>query len=235
MKIALIMNNNSYVGREFLYKMKDNNLSPDVFIIGNFPEKNEIEENRCGGMWAPPSESEVIKGLNVFRFPSLKDEVFIHCLKHKEYDLGIQGGTGIIPLQVINSFKYGILNFHPGDLPLYRGCSAPEWQLYEFASIIATCHLIDEGIDSGPIVMKKKLNVSFESYEHFRASIYPQIAEFVVEVLKKVVENNDFIFQAIPQDETKAVYRKYIGEDKLRELKSRFIRGVYKKVNFFLK
>ena len=64
----------------------------------------------------------------------------------KKYDLGIQGGTSIINKEVFDKYKLGILNFHPGLLPQYRGCSAPEWQIYENKNVLASCHIIDEGI-----------------------------------------------------------------------------------------
>ena len=93
--------------------------------------------------------------------------------------MGIQGGPGIIKPVLIDLFSDEILNVHPGDLPSFRGCSAPEWQLYKKKNVICTVHLIDEGIDSGRIVSKKKLDVDKYSYKAFRASLYPMTALFV--------------------------------------------------------
>ena len=44
--------------------------------------------------------------------------------------------------------------------------------------VYSTCHLIDEGIDSGKIVEIKKINTKMTSYEHFRASIYIETSKF---------------------------------------------------------
>ena len=86
-------------------------------------------------------------------------------------------------------FSLGLLNFHPGDLPKYRGSSAPEWQIIEGKEIIATCHLIDEGIDTGDIIRKKKLNLNYSDYFNMRADIYPQMSLFLVEVIFQIIND----------------------------------------------
>ena len=137
-----------------------------------------------------------------------------------KYDICIQGGTGLINKKLISSFNLGIINFHPGDLPYYRGSSAPEWQLWENKPIVSTCHLVDEGIDSGPIFEKRVLKINTESYFSFRATIYPETAKFVGDVIqkiqKKIINKKDIIFTN--QNNLKAKYRKYIGQDKILKL-----------------
>jgi len=116
----------------------------------------------------------------------------------------------------IGLFSKGILNFHPGDLPQYRGCSAPEWQLYENNNIVCTCHYVDKGIDTGNIIEKRVLNVPDNNYYRIRASIYPEISNFLIDIVNKYIrqeEISDYI-----QDENCAIYRKYIGKNKIKEL-----------------
>jgi methionyl-tRNA formyltransferase len=213
------MNSNSYAGREYLKALNNAGLMVDVLNIGEFPEINSNEEDRCGGLWQPPKESYLERTFDFFHFQSLSDEKFISFLDEKKYDVCIQGGTGILKLNVIKKFTQGVLNFHPGNLPQYRGCSAPEWQLYENNDVYCTCHLIDEGIDTGNIYCAKKLDVSHDSYEHFRASVYPEVSKFVVEVVRKVILTKKIV--CVPQDENLALYRKYIGLEKIAELRRR--------------
>jgi methionyl-tRNA formyltransferase len=216
------MNENSYAGREYLTALKNGNISVDVISIGSFPEVNESEEIRCSGLWQPTPMNELQKYFSIFRFSSLKDEYLIQFLDAKKYDLGIQGGTGILKSNVISRFRMGILNFHPGDLPTYRGNSAPEWQLSEKKATISTCHLIDEGIDSGPIIAKKKLRCATESYHAFRSSLYPLTAAFMVEVISSLVSGQATEVKGEVQDESKAIYRKYIGDENIKKIISDF-------------
>ena len=110
----------------------------------------------------------------------------------------------------------GIINFHPGDLPFYRGCSAPEYQYCDNKPIISTCHFISEGIDDGDIIEKIKLDVDFTSYHSFRATIYPQTAKFVVNIISRWLDGEKL--KRIKQDESLASYKKYIGEKRIDEL-----------------
>ena len=158
---------------------------------------------------------------NFFKFDSLDSSNLISFLNTKKYFIGIQGGTGILRDNIINQFEFGILNFHPGDLPFYRGCSAPEWQLFENKQIVSTCHLIDKGIDSGPILRKKTLDVDMKSYEAFRASVYPQTAIFVCEIIHDLI-NGKQEMNYITQDESIAIYRKYIGDNTIAKLKNSY-------------
>ena len=174
MEISLIMNQNSYVGREYLEALKKEDIKVDVLSIGLHPERDLIEEERCGKLWSPKDQVSLAKYHYFYNFPHLKSKQLNRFLIMKKYDLGIQGGTDIIKENIIDKYKLGILNFHPGLLPQYRGCSAPEWQIYENKNVYSTCHIIDKGIDTGKIVAKKQLNTNYKSYYHFRASIYKE-------------------------------------------------------------
>lgn len=224
MNIALIMNDNSYAGREYLSKLILNEIRLDVIIIGDFPAFDKNEDERCGGLWNPTSQEILLRKIDFYRFKSLKSLKLENLLLLKNYDLGIQGGTGILKNDIINKFKQGIINFHPGDLPDYQGCSAPEWQMYENKNVISTCHFIDEGIDSGPILDKCLLNVSLNNYFEFRASIYPQTSIFVVNTINKILNDRNFLASYKLQKKENFNYRKYIGKERIEELKIKFLK-----------
>lgn len=217
MKVALVMNKNSYAGREYLSALQEAGIIVDALTIGEYPEVTSINEERCSGLWSPPPESKLKAKTDFYHFKSLKDVAFLNFLQEKSYDIGIQGGTGILQSAVIDLFSHGMLNFHPGLLPQYRGCSAPEWQLYHGELVYCTCHFVDEGIDTGDICYTKELKVDRGSYAAFRASIYPEIASFVVDVVTEFITH-----QKLPskeQDEGDACYYQYIGEEKIMELR----------------
>ena len=220
MNIALIMNENSYVGREYLSKLILNEIRLDVIIIGDFPAFDKDEDERCGGLWNPTSQDILLREIDFYRFKSLKSLKLENLLLLKNYDLGIQGGTGILKIDIINKFKQGFINFHPGNLPNYRGCSAPEWQLYECNDIVSTCHLIDEGIDSGPIIAKQKLSFDYNNYFEFRSNIYKETSVFMLSIVKKIINRGEMLDSEI-QNEKHSRYRKYIGEERINELKNR--------------
>ena len=83
-------------------------------------------------------------------------------LKEYNIDFGIIGGARILKKSIIDIFKFGILNFHPGLLPMIRGLDSILWSIYKDFSIGVTAHLITDKIDSGELVVQKKINISYD-------------------------------------------------------------------------
>ena len=59
----------------------------------------------------------------------------------------------IFKAATIASVRHGIINVHPGPLPDYRGLFAAFWQvLHGETRLGVTTHMVDAGIDTGPII-----------------------------------------------------------------------------------
>lgn len=57
--------------------------------------------------------------------------------------------------------KDGIINFHNGPVPSYRGVNIPSWVIINGESRHAvTWHLVDEGVDTGPVVSESWFDLS---------------------------------------------------------------------------
>jgi len=222
MKILLLMQHDVYHGREYMDAMIKNKINFDVISISNKKNSfiNNVEDKRTNFLWKPEKFEKMIdKVKNYYEFKSLTDQKFIKKIQEKKYQVGIQGGgLGILKKEVIDKFSLGLLNFHPGDLPSYRGSSAPEWQINDGKKIISTCHLIDTGIDTGDIIGKKKLNLDYSDYYLMRANIYPEIANHLIEVIKEIIRNKTIKISEVQQNHL-AVYRKYIGDQQIEKLK----------------
>lgn len=91
----------------------------------------------------------------------ITQEKFINVLKESNIDLGVIASfSKIIPKSVIDAVHLGIINVHPSLLPKYRGANPIFWSLRngekEFG---VTVHYINERIDAGDIIMKKKIKI----------------------------------------------------------------------------
>ena len=219
--ILLIMNKNSYSGREYLSKLQKKKLYVKIAEIGDHPTHDDFEDERCNYNWRPKLMSELLD-FEINSFKSLDDTNFLKFLKRKKFKIGIQGGTGIIKRSIFKNFKLGILNFHPGDLPKYRGSTAPEWQVYDDKPVICTCHKIDDRIDSGPIYSKRKLNVSIENYFLFRSSIYPEISNYVVDVVSNLIDMKENKLDFVCQNEKDANYNRPIQKNEMQTIIKKF-------------
>jgi len=90
--------------------------------------------------------------------PRRLDEAFVEQARAFAPDIIVAAYyPKIFPKPLIDLPRLGAFNVHPGDLPHYRGTFAIPWTILngekEFA---VTLHRIDEGVDSGDIVVKKR-------------------------------------------------------------------------------
>ena len=217
--ITLLTKYNSYIGREYASALIDAEINFVILAFGDHPPIEEMEEKRCAGIWTPISMSEIERARRVLRFRSTNELSCRRYLQAEELGLGIQGDVGkILDTGLIKQFQWGIINFHPGDLPMYRGCSAPEWQIYEEKPVVCTAHFLDEGIDTGDIIEKRILKLDYNSYHLMRASLYPAVAEFVVDLSKQYDTNQRF--SSVSQG--KGCYRQPMDDVALRHITERF-------------
>ena len=81
----------------------------------------------------------------------------ISILKKVKPDILINAGAGIYKPAIFKTFSLGILNAHMGSLPYFRGMNVLEWSIFYDRQIGVTVHFIDKGIDTGDILMFKKI------------------------------------------------------------------------------
>ncbi len=88
--------------------------------------------------------------------------------KLKEYDvdlLVLAGYLVVIPENIINSYKNRIINIHPSLIPSfcgtgYYGLKVHEAVLERGVKVTgATVHFVDEGTDTGPIILQKAVKI----------------------------------------------------------------------------
>jgi folate-dependent phosphoribosylglycinamide formyltransferase PurN len=82
-------------------------------------------------------------------------------LQETQPDVIVFTGGGLIRKNILAIPKIGILNCHTGILPQYRGMDVVEWTAAEdkmdTVGFGATLHLMDKGVDTGPILLKRTI------------------------------------------------------------------------------
>lgn len=70
-----------------------------------------------------------------------------------------------IPEKFLNLFQCGILNFHLGNLPDYKGNATVNWTILNGEEhIIANIHKMDPILDAGDIISRKSINITTDTY-----------------------------------------------------------------------
>jgi len=135
---------------------------------------------------------------------AIQNSIPLHEVKHNSLEsqklivkyhinFGIISGARILKKNIIQSVKYGILNFHPGLLPEIRGLDSILWSIYKDHPIGVTAHLINDKIDAGYLVCQHKTDITINDnlqslYEkNYRLQLY-----LIPISLNLVLENQKF-------------------------------------------
>ena len=128
------------------------------------------------------------------------DRAILNVLKQYDTDLLLLAGY-FRPLgnEIIEVYKNRMLNIHPSLLPAFKGLHAQK-QAFEYGAKVAGCtvHFVDEGLDSGPIIIQKCVPVLPEDTEETLTErileqehiIYPEAVRLFVEGKLKIEGRN---------------------------------------------
>jgi phosphoribosylglycinamide formyltransferase 1 len=102
----------------------------------------------------------------------------------------LAGFMRIISPEFVRLYKRRIMNIHPGLLPSFAGLHAQK-QAIEYGVKVAGCtvHFVDEGVDSGPIILQKAVDVfDWDSEETLSSRILKQEHKLYPRTVKLFVE-----------------------------------------------
>ncbi|HEX7734085.1 MAG TPA: methionyl-tRNA formyltransferase [Ktedonobacteraceae bacterium] len=127
-------------------------------------------------VYSPVKQAAQAHGLEVWQPGSFKKAENQEALAAYRADLLIVAAFGqILPQAVLDLPRYGTLNIHASLLPKYRGSSPiSEAVLQGESESGVTIMLLDAGIDTGPMLLKRTLPLRGNETT---ASLTPQLAE----------------------------------------------------------
>lgn len=128
---------------------------------------------------------------------------FIHKnLKSNDINFLLCFGDKILKKKLIDDYPNRLINFHPSILPSFKGLRAIDQALQYNASIIGnTAHYIDEGIDTGKIIVQTAmLKTDFEDYEDVLELQFPMIKLVLRDVLNYRMSNDEVFAELISRN-----------------------------------
>lgn len=137
------------------------------------------------------------------------NRVLLEKLNELQADLVVLAGfLVVIPEEMIRVYRNRIINIHPSLIPAfcgtgYYGLKVHEAALARGVKIVgATVHFVDEGTDTGPIILQKAVEVEEEDtpkilqqrvMEQAEWKILPQAIDLIANGKIKVTEGRVFI------------------------------------------
>ena len=108
------------------------------------------------------------------------------------YDLIVSFGyRHIITKKTITGTSCPILNLHISYLPYNRGAHPNFWSFYEKTPSGVTIHVVDDGIDTGPIVYQRHVNfgTARTTFSETRQALIAEIEDLFLNNLDNILEN----------------------------------------------
>ena len=133
----------------------------------HFSERDHQERVYFGHNAEPRVDSEACRviGLDTKTLNSDRTAKF---LKQSGVDLLVVYGTGLIKPPLLTCFAGRLINMHLGLSPYYRGTATNFYPLLneEPEFVGATIHMIDAGIDTGPILHHARPDITADDMPH---------------------------------------------------------------------
>ena len=120
------------------------------------------------------------------------DRKVVEILKERQIDLVcLAGFMRLLSPIFVQAFPNRIMNIHPALLPSFPGLHAQK-QAVEYGVKLTGCtvHFVDEGLDSGPIVLQKTVEVNPDDTEETLSDrLLPMEHAAYVEAVRLFFEN----------------------------------------------
>jgi methionyl-tRNA formyltransferase len=198
-----------------------------LVVIGQAPFGREClqalvnqGENVVGAITVPDTgrpnpfkELAVELGLPLLQPRRLRDAEVYEWVKFRNPDLLVLVFvTDYVPPSVIQLATHGGINYHPSLLPKYRGGNAIAWAIIcGEKETGVTIHYIDEGIDTGDIVLWESVPIDPDdtTVTLYYNKLFPLGVRLVAEAVRLIREGRA---PRIPQDPRLASYQPLLTE-----------------------
>ena len=202
-------------------------------IIGVFTKVDKINKRGKKIEFLPVKQYAIDKNIPIYQPNSLKDEETKNIIKELNPDLIVVVAYGkIIPKDIIDMPKFGIINVHSSLLPRFRGAAPINAALMtgdEKTGV--TIMYVAEGLDTGNIILAKETPITEEdNFETLHDRLKFLGAEALDEAVSLIEKGEN---ESIPQDETLATFVKpfkkedlKIDWNKSKEEIFNFVRGI---------
>lgn len=162
LKLAVLVSGGGTNLQALIDQIEQNKL-PDVkieVVISNNRTAYALERAKQHGI----AVETIIK--KDYEKPEQFDEAFLERLDRYQVDLIVLAGfLLILPQKLVSKYKYRIINIHPSLIPSFCGNGFYGLKVHEAVLARgvkvtgATVHFVDEGTDTGPIILQKAVIV----------------------------------------------------------------------------
>lgn len=132
-------------------------------------------------------------GIDYFKLQNVNSSESLEKISSYRCDLLVSMSFNqIFRKQILNITPLGVINCHAGKLPFYRGRNILNWALINDENDFGiTVHFVDEGIDTGDIILQKTFEITDkDNYGTLLQIAYVECANILYESLTLFLDEN---------------------------------------------
>jgi phosphoribosylglycinamide formyltransferase 1 len=181
-RVAVLLSGTGSLCAALLAATEDPDYPAEVVVVGSDRDADGLEHARRRGI------PTFICALGDHRDRAAWDRALADTLAVYEPDLVVSAGfMKLVGPAVLASFGGRLVNTHPALLPAFPGAHAVRDALAAGVTVTgATVHLIDDGLDTGPVLAQREVAVRPDDDE---ARLHERIKEVERELLVETVAN----------------------------------------------
>ena len=157
----------------------------EILAVVTQPDK---PKGRKGELTPPPVKTIAVeKGIKVYQPVKVREPEFVEIIRDYKPDVIVVIAFGqIIPESILEIPKYGCVNIHGSLLPKYRGAAPIQWAVLDGEKESGvTSMLMDKGIDTGDILLKKSIKLAEDETS---GSLFDKLMALGAETLLETLE-----------------------------------------------
>ncbi len=175
------------------------------------------EKGRGRALQPPPVKPAALElGLPVLQPPRIKSPDALEALRAPRPELQVVVAYGqILPRAVIDVAPRGTVNVHSSLLPRYRGAAPIHWAILDgVPETGVTTMLIDEGLDTGPLLLARRTPIGDEeTTPELEARLAVLGAEVLVDTVAGLARGT---LEPRPQDHSAASHARMLEKEDAR-------------------
>lgn len=186
----------------------------DLKLIFTKEDKRNARGNKI--IYSPVKQFGLDNDIEVIQPKRMKDEEVIAKIKEINPDLIVVVAYGkILPKEIIDIPKYGIINVHSSLLPKYRGASPIHSAILngDKESGVSIMY-IEEGLDSGDVILKETCEITEDDTLGTLHDRLKELGAIGLEKALKLIEVGEV--KAEKQDDSKATFVKPITKEQAK-------------------
>lgn len=198
---------------EFSVPCLERLISDGEEVVGVFTQPDKPKGRGYELSFSPVKECALKHNIPVFQPNSMKDGKALEIINELKPDLSVVVAFGkILPKEILYAPKYNSVNIHASLLPSYRGAAPIQWSILNGEKKTGvTSMLMDEGIDTGDMLIKSEVEISENMTAgelHDKLSLLG--AEVLSETIKELKSNN---LHPVKQDDSLSNYSPMLSKE----------------------